>query len=239
MHKAAKRKDRSTESPTMTEINLQDHQWFTFNVRLQPLMTYSFDWLVSLAVVITKCLQPVALYSHRRGGQTLSQLALGFIPSPFLHTSHLSGADEDVCTCYTQRHYQFQSLAWLWRLVTEPWRSFWSVGDSLKFGMRVFFFFLFSPLSMCYTKFLLPFERLAWQWEEGTVTGINITWWRFVSSKSVWGVFQTDVSGIRRSLHAQLSALFAVISIFFFGSSRGNKTMWILYRIIFTHVHIL
>lgn len=50
---------------------------------------------------------------HTGEGQTLSQLASGIISSPFLYTSHLSGTDKDVCTCYTQRHYQF-----------NPWHDF-------------------------------------------------------------------------------------------------------------------
>lgn len=66
-----------------------------------------------VAVVITEFLEPGAFVSHAGEGQALSQLAFGFISSSFLDSSHLSGYDKDVCTCYTRRRYQF-----------NPWHDF-------------------------------------------------------------------------------------------------------------------
>ena len=58
-----------------------------------------------------------------------------------------------------------QSLACLWRLVTEPQRSFRIVAGSLKFVEHfLFFFYLVNALDKVSAA---TFEHLARQWEEG------------------------------------------------------------------------
>lgn len=92
---------------------------------------------------------------HTGEGQTLSQLAFGFIFSPFLCTSHLTDADKDVCTCYTHGGTISSILGmtlkishWTMKKLLKCW-GFFEVWD-----VKVFFFFLppcqYVRQSLCY-----------------------------------------------------------------------------------------